>query len=274
MMNPQEIPASLNGLRVRVDPPSGMLAHYLIPLLEQAGAIVSDADPVGTRYIASPPDSGAGLSKVKSPSDIFFLLDPDEETLRKALENAPRAIVLISSDPVPTDVARRAGIPLAILRPAPMFGRGVSGEMAEMFRRVLSGRYIHVRGEEGRLSLVMALDVARAAIAVAGRDGVWNVAYPESFSWLELAEAMSANAGARRRMTTLPAKWAALGRSLFGFIPAVRESIGKEVLDARAKNRTLSTDRLEADFPDLVRSFYNPVEVIARRDPSYPYEEQ
>ena len=54
------------------------------------------------------------------------------------------------------DWCAQRGVTLTILRPARMFGKGVHGEMKRLFNDVVNGRYVHVRGNEGRLSLVAA----------------------------------------------------------------------------------------------------------------------
>lgn len=43
-----------------------------------------------------------------------------------------------------------------------MFGNGVGGETLRMFRDAVNGRYIHICGNDARLSIVTAYDVARA----------------------------------------------------------------------------------------------------------------
>lgn len=159
---------------------------------------------------------------------------------------------------------------VSLLRPVTMFGSGMEGWAASMFGDVIAGRYIHVRGSDGRLSLVMALDVARAVRAVWQTGGVFNVSDGRSCTWLELAEAMSANAGKHHRMTALPAKWASLLSAPASIFPALRSSLGKDAIRRRSQTLTFSSEKLR-NLTGL--SFYPAIEVISRRHSGYPYEE-
>lgn len=160
---------------------------------------------------------------------------------------------------------------LTVLRPAAMFGRGVSGWGQKMFADVLSGRYVHIRGNEAKMSLVTAYDVACAVRAVYAEGGVYNVSDGHPHTWLELAEAMSANAGRHHRMATLPARWAEFLSRPASLFPVSREMLGKETLKRRSRTLTFSADRLRK-ATDM--KFHDTVEVIARREPDYPYEEE
>lgn len=167
--------------------------------------------------------------------------------------------------------ARAAGVPLTILRPGLMFGTGVSGLAAEMFKDVIAGRYIHVRGQEGRISVVTALDVADAVAKTAGIDGVFNVADDSSPRWLDLAEAMSANAGALKRMVTLPPKWADQAWRFCRAIPAVAASLRPAVRERRSVSLTLNSAKLRQTVD---WHHHNTLEVLARTDRDYPYQEK
>ena len=63
---------------------------------------------------------------------------------------------------------------LTIIRPARMFGNGVGGETLRMFRDAVNGRYIHICGNDARLSIVTAYDVARAIKEVYTIGGIYN----------------------------------------------------------------------------------------------------
>lgn len=168
-----------------------------------------------------------------------------------------------------TDWAARTGVTLTVCRAAWMFGEGMSGEMAALFNRAVRGHYVHVRGNDARLSMVTALDTARAMLAVAGKPGVFNISDGKSHSWLELVEAMTANAGARKRMTHLPAKWAKWIYRLLGALPIVRETLSPAALDPCSRTLTLDNSR-------IVRAtgmeFHDTLRVIERADPTYPYK--
>ena len=160
---------------------------------------------------------------------------------------------------------------LTVLRAAPMFGAGLSGWAQRMFADVLAGRYVHLRGNDSRLSVVTALDVARAAKALHPIGGTFNVADGKNPTWLELAEAMSANAGRFHRMATLPPAWAKILSRPLSLLPSLCPSLSRQEMERRARTLTFSSDRLR-EISGL--KLYDTIEVIARRDPDYPYEDQ
>lgn len=162
-------------------------------------------------------------------------------------------------------------VTLTILRPARMMGKGVKGEMRALFSDVVGSRYIHVRGNDSRLSLVCALDVAMAIKNLGFIGGIFNVADMNPPRWIELAEAMSANCGAMKRQTFLPAPWAAAAWKYASWIPAVKASLSPAILARRSKSLTISSQALRQALPEW--STYPTVEVISRSDKSYPYED-
>ena len=156
-----------------------------------------------------------------------------------------------------------------ILRPARMFGRGVHGEMKELFGDVVRSRYIHVRGNEARLSIVCAIDVAEAIKKLHSVGGTYNISDREGASWIELAEAMSANSGAMKRQTFLPKKWAEVAWKTASWLPPVKASLSPETLARRSKTLTLSTEALHNALPDW--NPYPTLDVISRENKEYPY---
>ena len=162
-------------------------------------------------------------------------------------------------------------VTLTILRPARMFGNGVHGEMKRLFNDVVNSRYIHVRGNEARLSLVCAIDVAEAIRCLYATGGTYNVSDGKGAAWIELAEAMSANSGAMKRQTFLQKKWADTAWKLIPWLPAVKASLSPEVLSVRSKTLTLSDTKILGTLPGWHP--YPAIEVISRQNESYPYSE-
>lgn len=161
------------------------------------------------------------------------------------------------------------GVRLTIVRPARMFGKGIKGEMARLFNDVVNARYIHVRDNDARLSLVCALDVASAINMLHSIGGIFNISDGVGASWINLADAMSANCGMMKRQTFLPAKWAAAAWKYVSWIPAVKASLSPDVLARRSKTLTLSNEKLLKALPSW--SPFAAIEVISRKDKSYPY---
>lgn len=177
-----------------------------------------------------------------------------------------------SAERILTAAAREAGADIVILRPAMLFGTGVKGEGQKIFSEVVSGRYFTLRGVEARRSLVCALDVARLAVDMLGQSGIYNVSDGRPCTLAELVEAMSANTGLNKRVMVLPRKWAAVLASLCNPFPVIGELWGKKSLQFKSTARTLDTSALTQAMPGF--SFYDTREVIARRDKSYPYQEE
>lgn len=161
------------------------------------------------------------------------------------------------------------GTVVTVLRPVWMFGAGLSGWQQQMFLDVVSGRYLHVRDNDAVMSAVTAYDVARAARVLWQNGGIYNVSDGKPHRWIDLAEAMSVNAGVSKRMAFLPAKWAALAGRLFGWIPGLRFLSASE-LEKRSRSLTFSNEKIRGavDF-----DFFDTVDVIARRDANFPYQD-
>ncbi len=279
----------------------GMLGHYIKAVAEAAGCKVV---PLSLRE-----DSGVPSLPERPDVAIHCAGSEEDEALNDRLGRgflaalpaiAPKALLLVSSWQVYSadagegvdetrplwsstgvgrskarmerefaDAARAAGIPLVVVRPARMFGSGVGGEMRRLFDRVVAGRYVHIRENNAKVSLVTALDCARAILALAGGSGVYNVCDGREHRWVDLCEAMSANAGEYRRMPRLPEKWAVVMRKIFPGLPIVRLTLSDEALKPVSTSFTLDISRLRSDV-DI--EFHDTLEVIARRDKSYPYE--
>lgn len=190
----------------------------------------------------------------------------DEDTYAWATSEAGKSKIMAEQA-----IRRRlepAGTIVTVVRPATMLGSGAGGEMARMFSDVAAGTYLHVRDNEGALSLVTAYDTARCIAALYRTGGTYNITDGRTHSYRALAEAMSANAGSRKRMTTLPAKWARLLWRLARFVPAVDRNYNPAVVALRGRRLTFSNARAAADSG---LDFHDTLEVLARRDRSYPY---
>lgn len=162
-------------------------------------------------------------------------------------------------------------VKLTILRPARMFGNGVHGEMKTLFNDVVNSRYIHVRGNDARLSLICAIDVAKAIVALHSVGGTYNLSDGKGATWISLAEAMSANSGAMKRQTFLPKQWSEAAWRFTPWIPAVKASLSPEVLARRSKTLTLLDEAIRGVFPGW--NPYPTIDVISRQNSDYPYSQ-
>ncbi len=160
---------------------------------------------------------------------------------------------------------------LTIIRPARMFGKGIKGEMKSLFNDVVNSRYIHVRDNDAKLSLVCAYDVAEAIKNLQSIGGIYNISDGHPTNWLKLAEAMSANCGAMKRQTVLPKKWADAAWRFAAWLPPVKASLSPETLTRRSKTLTLSNEALKSVLPEW--NPYPTIDVISRENKNYPYRD-
>lgn len=193
----------------------------------------------------------------------------DESTPTWASDEYGRSLAL--AEGLLRDRALEKGVRLTILRPALIMGRGVSGFAADMFRSVVSANYIHLRGNNARLSLVMADDVAKAVRLAYPRGGTYNLADGVNPTLRQLAEAMSANAGATRRPVHLPEKWAMLLYRITRRL-GMRWKALEFALDERT--RTTLTYSGEAFAGRFNFKYYNALDVTAHRCSDYPYRDK
>lgn len=164
--------------------------------------------------------------------------------------------------------AEAAGIPLAILRTGMLFGSGVGGYAERIFSDVINARYIHVRGCNGTLPLLTALDAARAVISTIGLTGEFTLTDGSSTTWKQLAEAMSANTGENKRMPALPLKWARLAWKVGRWLPAVKASCSPAIIALRSSDIKIPAGECPQGFNP-----FSVVDVLSRQAPGYPYQD-
>lgn len=160
------------------------------------------------------------------------------------------------------------GVTLTIVRPARMFGTGVSGETLRLFNDAISGKYIHIRGNDAKVSMVCALDVAKGIKNIYKEGGIYNAADNNPVKYIDMVEAMTANAGAKKRMTHLPAIWAEWIWRLGRWIPSIHRNLSPETVEGRMKTLTLDGSKF-ARVAGI--QYHDTLEVIERRDKTYPY---
>lgn len=164
--------------------------------------------------------------------------------------------------------SERHNVTLTIIRPARMFGNGVGGETLRLFNDAITGKYIHIRGNDSQVSLVCALDVAKGVRQIYKSGGIYNAADAHPVKYIEMVEAMTANAGAKKRMTHLPPQWAEWLWRLGRWIPSIDRNLSPEVVEARLKSQTLDGSK----FSEATGiEYHDTIAVIERIDKSYPY---
>lgn len=167
-----------------------------------------------------------------------------------------------------TDWCEKNNVTLTIVRPARMFGNGVKGETLRLFNDAVSGKYIHIRGNNAKVRLVCAFDVARGIKNLYRHGGIYNAAAPESVKLIDMVEAMTANAGAKKRMTHLPPSWAEWTWRLLRVIPSIQRNLSPETVENRMKTLTIDGHHF-AHTAGI--SYHDTIAVIERTDKNYPY---
>lgn len=186
------------------------------------------------------------------------------------LPSGEPGISKLNAERIVTDWSKQHGVTLSIIRPALMFGNGVGGDTLRLFNDALNGNYIHIRGNNARVSLVTALDVAKGIVAIYQMGGIYNAADGTDPEFLNLVEAMTANAGRQKRQTHLPADWAEWIWRLGKWIPFIDRNLNPETVAERMKSTIIDGTKF-AETAGL--SYFNTINVISRTDKTYPYSE-
>ena len=109
---------------------------------------------------------------------------------------------------------------ISILRPAHIIGTGMDGIPRQIVNGIARGTYFHVQGNEARISVVHALDVARLTRIVAPVGGEYRFSDNCNPTVTELAEALSVRVN-HKRIPTLSPKWAKIASRFGGWLGGV-----------------------------------------------------
>lgn len=129
------------------------------------------------------------------------------------------------------------GLPVAALACCDIIGTGMTGLPRRIAAGIARGTYVHIRGNEARISLIHATDVARAVRTICGCQGTYTLSDCHPHTMHDLAEAIAYRMNDKRIYTIGPR----LARLWYG----------------SDYYRTLTSDHLfestfTADFPDFV----------------------
>lgn len=230
--------------------------------LERAAAAIASRGPL---YVAILSSDEVYTSADSEPTENSRL-SPDSEHSRRCLQ----------AEQTLAAAAVKSRSEVSVFRPAMMFGNGIGGRGERLFRKVMSGRFFVVRDADGLRSAVCCLDVARVVRELFSQrrewGGVYNVSDGRKHRLADLATAMTANAGAAKRVVVLVPKLARMLAAAADFIPGLRDVWGRRALAEITSDRTLDSSALQRRLPDY--EFFDTAEVIARRASTYPYEQQ
>ncbi len=112
---------------------------------------------------------------------------------------------------------RERSLPVVVLRCPYIVGTGMHGLMHKIAAGIYKGTFVHIAGNEARISVVHATDVAKAASIAAGTQGCYTLTDGTDPLIHDLSEAFAYRLGDKRLFTIKP-RWARLwyGASYFG----------------------------------------------------------
>lgn len=121
------------------------------------------------------------------------------------------------------DAPPRANV--TVLRTGHIVGTGMTGLPMRMAAAISRSLYSHVAGDEARISVVHALDVARLTRLLAPVGGEWTVTDGVDPTVREFAEALSVRLRHKRITTMSPRKawWSGWATSLVGGLSRAQE---------------------------------------------------
>lgn len=137
--------------------------------------------------------------------------------------------------------AEERGVILTILRCPPIVGTGMTGPLRQMVNSIYRAAYHHIEDETQRVSVVHAVDVARAAVDLAPIGGVYNMTDGVDPSRRELAEAFACRLDGKR-IYTLRARRARIAARIFDYLPFAAFDSAK--LAERYRTLTYSADKV------------------------------
>lgn len=133
------------------------------------------------------------------------------------------------------------GVVLTILRCPPIVGTGMEGWLRSLVNSIYRGTYHHVDDETSRVSVVHAVDVARAIVDLAPIGGTYNFTDGVDPSRHDLAEAFAFRLQ-NKRIYTLRSRRARLLARIADFIPFAGS--GTDKLAERYRTLTFSNAKV------------------------------
>jgi len=135
------------------------------------------------------------------------------------------------------------GVKLTILRCPPIVGTGMEGPLRSLVNSIYRGTYHHIDDETSRVSVVHAVDVARAIVDLAPIGGLYNFTDGVDPTRHDLAEAFAFRLQ-NKRIYTLRARRARMTARIADFIPFA--GYGTAKLAERYRSLTYSSDKAAA----------------------------
>jgi len=171
-----------------------------------------------------------------------------------------------------TDWCGRHDVICTILRPAMAFGNGVKGKAMMLFNGIRRGYYVNIRDNDAKHSVVLAYDVARVALMLQGRSGIYNVCDGRNHTVVELANAIGHNISTDKRVYCLPLKWVKILATIADAAQIVLPRSCRHDMRGYVKMLTSTLTFSNSKVCETTGiEFFDTTEVIARICPDYPY---
>lgn len=164
-----------------------------------------------------------------------FEIDSIESTLNSYLK--AEAIAKSNCDAL--------GLNLTILRCAEIIGTGMDGQIMQLVKTIYRGTYHHITDETARMSVVHAVDVARATFDMAGVAGTFNLTDGVDPTVRDLAEAIAYRLD-HKRIFTLSVKKARTIARVGDYFPFI--GFDSKKLKARYRTLTFSSEKLRSQL--------------------------
>ena len=132
-------------------------------------------------------------------------------------------------------------VALTILRCPPVVATGMQGPMRRLVNDIYRGSYRHIADNQAKVSVVHGVDVARAAIDMIGRPGVYNLTDGADPTRHALAEALAWRMG-NKRIFTIPLSKAKKLARINDFLPFTR--FDSEAVKRQTSTLTFSSDKI------------------------------
>ncbi|MCM1520028.1 MAG: hypothetical protein NC098_04515 [Lachnoclostridium sp.] len=196
-------------------------------------AVITSARPFLDKYLIAAL-SKAGYDVTSAEEDIqpdlhIIVTDGDMPDYKPT-----KATVVIT-----TGMPDRVDDNITILRIPYVIGTGMDGLMINIATKIDRGTWFHIKGNEAKVSVIHALDVARIAVELAGKGGNYIISDGTDPTWHDLTEAISVRVGHKRIPTVKPAvaRWLARLGGIWG-------GMTSDELSTVTADHTVTTDQL------------------------------
>jgi nucleoside-diphosphate-sugar epimerase len=150
---------------------------HSVPQTETEAQVFFEVNEQGTRNLlqglqARPPRQFIFISTVA----VYGLDNGSNISEAAPLQgSSPYAQSKINAEQAVREWCQQRGIPTLILRLPLVYGPNPPGNLGDISKMIQAGRYVRIRGNKARKSIVLAKDVAKLIARVDGQSGTYNL---------------------------------------------------------------------------------------------------